>query len=198
MSNPGLKAERATQIELGAMHRLGFLNAQAAVWYARVNDAIMAFPFIYQGTATSQSRNVGNGDYYGAEVSLTAEISPAITLGGNYSWVQRDLADPSIPAFHPTGTPSHKGFAYARWRPLSTISITPNIDIASNRWVSTPAGSYYRSGHYVLTNFRVDYTIHNNADIGLSGRNLFDVAYSTADGYPEAGRSLLLTLRLRY
>ncbi len=198
VSNPDLKAERATQVEVGGARRFGPVRAEAALWYARVNDAIMSFPFVYLGTATSQSRNVGNGDYYGAELSLTATVTSTLTLGGNYSWVKRDLEDPSITAFHPTGVPSHKAFAFAQWTPLPALSITPNLDIASDRWVSTPAGAYYRTGDYVLANLRVDYTVLPGVDVGLGGRNLFDTEYSTADGYPEAGRTLFVSLRARY
>ncbi|TNE38121.1 MAG: TonB-dependent receptor [Sphingomonadales bacterium] len=198
VSNPGLKAERATQVEIGGTKRFGPVRAEAAIWYARVNDAIMSFPFVYEGTATSQSRNVGNGDYYGAELGLTATITPTLTLGGNYSWVKRDLDDPSITAFHPTGVPSHKAFLYARWTPLSALSITPNVDIASDRWVSTPTGAYYRTGDYVLANLRIDYTVLPGIDVGVGGRNLFDTEYSTADGYPEQGRTLFVSLRARY
>lgn len=34
--------------------------------------------------------------------------------------------------------------------------------------------------------------------LGVGGRNLLDENYSTADGYPEAGRSLFASLRVRY
>jgi len=198
VSNPGLNAERATQVEIGGSRRFGPIRAEGAVWYARVKDAIMSFPFVYEGTATSQSRNVGNGDYYGAELSLVATITPEFSLGGNYSWVKRDLDDPSIPAFHPTGVPSHKAFAYADWAPLAGLRFMPNVEVASDRWVVTPAGTYYRSGDYVLANLSIDYAVTPAIDIGVGGRNLFDVNYSTADGYPEPGRTMFVSLRARY
>jgi len=198
VSNPGLDAERATQVELGGARRFGPLRAEGAVWYARMTDAIMSFPFLYQGTATAQSRNVGNGDYYGAELSLTATLAPALSLGGNYSWVKRDLKDPSIAAFRPTGVPTHKAFLYADWTPLGGLRIMPNLDIASDRWVVTPAGGYYRTGDYVLTNLSIQYDVLPGVEIGVGGRNLFDVNYSTADGYPEPGRSLFLSLHVRH
>lgn len=198
VSNPGLNAERATQVEIGGAYALGPIRAEGAVWYARIKDAIMSFPFIFEGTATAQSRNVGNGDYYGAELSLSAALTPTLMLGGNYGWIRRDLADPSLPAFHPTGVPTHKAFVYADWSPVPGLHIRPNADIASDRWISTQAGAYYRSGDYIVANLGIDYTALPGVDVGISGRNLFDLNYSTVDGYPEQGRTVTLSLRVRY
>ncbi|MGE4432140.1 MAG: TonB-dependent receptor plug domain-containing protein [Sphingobium sp.] len=198
VSNPGLKAERATQAEIGGTYGFGPIRAEAAIWYARMKDAIMSFDFIYEGEQTSQSRNVGTGDYYGAELSLSAEVTPTLMLGGNYSWIKRDLEDPGTPAFHPTGVPTHKALLYADWAPLPGLHIRPNADIASDRWISTPAEIYYRSGDYILANLGIEYGVMPGVDIGVNGRNLFDLNYSTADGYPEQGRTLTLSLRVRY
>ena len=52
--------------------------------------------------------------------------------------------------------------------------------------------------HYVLANLRIDYDLFENATIGIGGRNLFDDNYMLADGYPEAGRTLFASFRVRY
>lgn len=195
IANPDLKAERATQVELGGSRRYGPLRAEGAVWYSRVNDAIMAITI---APSTTINRNLGNGDYYGAELSLTATVSSGLSLGGNYSWVKRELTDPSVAAFRPTGVPTHKAFLYADWSPLAGLRIMPNVDIASDRWVVTPAGAYYRTGDYALANLSIEYALTAAIDVSVGGRNLFDVNHATADGYPEPGRSLFLSLRARY
>ncbi|GLT02857.1 hypothetical protein GCM10007897_42830 [Sphingobium jiangsuense] len=195
IANPDLKAERATQVELGGSRRYGPLRAEGAVWYSRVNDAIMAITI---APSTTINRNLGNGDYYGAELSLTATVSSGLSLGGNYSWVKRELTDPSVAAFRPTGVPTHKAFLYADWSPLAGLRIMPNVDIASARWVVTPAGAYYRTGDYALANLSIEYAFTAAIDVSVGGRNLFDVNHATADGYPEPGRSLFLSLRARY
>lgn len=61
------------------------------MFYSHVSNAIVAFPMIYEGEAVSQSRNLGSGEYYGAEASAAARLSPAFSLGGNYTWTHRDL-----------------------------------------------------------------------------------------------------------
>ncbi len=199
VSNPDLRAERATNYEVGGSWRLGTFRAEAAVFYARLSDVIVAFPFLYEGQPVSQSRNLGKGEYYGAELGLSGRIGRTLALGGNYSWTHRDLDDPSNAAFRPTAVPTHKAFVYAEWSPTSRLHIIPNVDIASNRWIVNTAGTrYYRSGSYVQANLRVDFDILDSVTLGVGARNLFDDYYVLADGFPEQGRSLFASLRARY
>ncbi|WP_226635428.1 hypothetical protein [Novosphingobium profundi] len=51
------------------------------MFYSHVSNAIVAFPMIYEGEAVSQSRNLGSGEYYGAEASAAARLSPVFSLG---------------------------------------------------------------------------------------------------------------------
>jgi iron complex outermembrane receptor protein len=198
VSNPDLDAERATQVELGGARQFGPLRIEASGWYAKLDDAIVSFPFIYQGNAVAQSRNVGSGDYYGAEVSATAQIAEGLRAGANYGWVHRKLDDPSIPAFHPTGVPEHSGFVWAEWSPVEAVRILPSLDVASQRWTVNTAGTrYYKTGDYALANLRVDFDVTDWATLGVGGRNLFDENYTTVDGYPEVGRTLFVSLRLK-
>jgi iron complex outermembrane receptor protein len=207
VSNPDLKAERATHFELGGTRQLGPLRIEAAGWYAKVDDAIVSFPFLYTSctnagvcttTATAQSRNVGSGKDYGVDLALSAQITGTLRAGASYGWVHRSLDDPSIPAFHPTGVPEHSGFAWAEWSPLPALRVLPSVDVASKRWTVNTAGTrYYLIGDYALVNLRVDFDVTDWATLGVGGRNLFDANYTTVDGYPEAGRSLFVSLRLK-
>jgi iron complex outermembrane receptor protein len=208
VSNPDLKPERATNVEVGASRRLGRVQLDGAVFYAHLSDVIVSVPFIFTTctaagvctpNAVSQSRNVGEGDYYGLEGSVTAELNDALTLGANYTLVHRDLKDPTNAAFHPTDVPTSKGFIYADWRPVERLHLYPNVDLASDRWTVNSAGTlYYRTGAYVVANLRVDYDVSDGVQIGVGGRNLFDTSYQLVDGFPEPGRSVFVSLRARY
>lgn len=206
-SNPDLGAERATNLELGGGRDFGAVHAKGAVFYSRVSDAIVAFPTIITvcptpatctDNAVTQSRNVGSGDYYGAELSLDARLGPTLTAGANYSYIHRDLRDSSNPDFEPTGVPTHKAFVYAEWTPLNALHVIPSVEIASNRWTVNTAGTdYFRIGSYVQANLRVDYDLTDRITIGAGVRNAFDDLYSLTDGFPERGRSFFLSARLR-
>lgn len=197
-SNPDLDAERATHFEVGGSTRAGPASISGAVFYARVSDAIVSFPFIFEGTPVNQSRNVGDGDYYGAEIAFDTRITGTLTAGGNYTFLQRDLNDPSEPDFKPTGVPRHKAFLHAEWRPLPALHVIPSLGITSDRWaVSTDGASYYRTGSHIDGSLRVDYDINEHVVIGAGVRNLFDELYYLTDGFPEAGRRFFMSLRLR-
>ena len=83
------------------------VRAEGAIFYSRLTDVIVAFPFVFSGQAVTQSRNLGSGSYYGAELSLSARLGRSLDLGGNYTYTQRDLNDPTNAAFQPTGVPTH-------------------------------------------------------------------------------------------
>lgn len=205
-SNPDLKAERATNYEVGGSRQLGMLRAEGAVFYSDIRDAIVSVrPAGFPANST-QRQNLGSAEYYGAELSLTARVSPALEVGANYTYTHRsfDIGTPAagtiVPLFRLTDVPTHKGFAYASWSPVSGLSIVPSVDIASDRTTLTTASPpvYYRTGSYVQANLRIDYTLLNGVEIGVGGRNLFDDNYTLTNGFPEPGRSFFASIRARY
>lgn len=199
ISSPDLKAERATNYEVGGSKQFGAVRIEGAAFYSRLTDVIVAFPFLFQGQAVTQSRNLGKGEYYGAEIAFAAQVGPTLNLGANYTWTERDLKDPTNTAFQPQGVPTHKAFAYADWAPVERLHIVPNVDIASDRWTVNTAGTrYFRTGSYVQANLRVDFEVIDGVTLGVGARNLFDANYQLVDGFPEQGRSFFASLRARY
>ena len=199
VSNPDLKSERATHYEIGASHRFGPLNAAGAAFYSHVSNVIVSFPVTYEGQSATQSRNLGHGNYYGAELALNATLAPSFSIGGNYTWTHRDLTDPTNSAFEPTGVPTHKGFIWADWSPLTGVHVLPNVDLASSRWTVNTAGTlYYQTGSYVLANLTARYELREGTTISLGARNLFDRYYTLTDGFPERGRSFFASVSAAY
>lgn len=213
--NPDLRPERATNYEIGGAHAFGRLHAEGALFYSHIGRAIVSYPTLAYSCTGSvappdsgacpqvsliQSRNLGSGKYYGAEISASAQISPGIALGGNYTYTHRNLRDPSNTAFRPTDVPTHKAFAYADIAPTARLHITPSVEVASNRWTVTDIAPivYYRTGAYVNAGLRADLTLIDNVTIGTGVRNLFDDNYMLVDGFPERGRSFFASLRAKY
>lgn len=203
--NPDLKAERATNFELGGAVAAGPINFTAAGFYSAIDDAIVAVRPANFPAGTSQRRNLGEADYFGGEIGVTARLGRTLDLGANYTHIERDFAiTPAesviVPAFALTDVPDDKAFVYASWRPLEGLEVTPSVELASNRTTVTTAAPpvYYRTGSYTRADLRLDYALTPRLTLGIGGRNLFDDYYVLTDGFPEPGRSFFASLRARY
>jgi iron complex outermembrane receptor protein len=206
-ANPDLKPERATNVELGGSRNYGPLRVEGAIFYSHLTDALVS---VRTPANLNRRENYGSANYYGGEISLTAQLTPAFQAGVNYSYIHRDFdvgtpqAGGLIRPFRLTDVPNHKAFAWLTWRPLGGLEVVPNVEFASSRTTITPATAnglvpvYYRTGDYLTAGLRVDYDVTERITVGLGGRNLFDNAYTLTDGFPEPGRSFFASVRARY
>lgn len=199
-SNPALRPERATNFDLGWSSEFApGSRVSVDVFHSIVSDLIQSVPAPSFGAGVTQSQNVGDGRFWGGEISVDHRVQDAFSLGGNLTLMRRSVTAPYIANYQPTGVPDGKMFLYAGWRPIEGLTLTPNVEMASNRWTSTTNGAvYYRTGAYFLTHFQADYQIHENLKLSGGVRNLFDTAYTFTDGYPEAGRSFYFALKATY
>lgn len=205
-SNPGLKAERATNYELGFRHNMGIVRVDGAAFYSDISDAIVSVRPAGFPANTNQRQNLGDATYYGGEISLTATPLPSLELGANYGYIHRSFdvvgaaTGTVVPVFELTDVPAHKGLLYLDWKPVPQLRVLPSLELASSRTTSTTASPpvYYQTGTYVLGSLRVDYAIREGLELGIGVRNILDRNYTLVDGFPEQGRSFLLSLRAGY
>ncbi|TAK47244.1 MAG: TonB-dependent receptor [Xanthobacteraceae bacterium] len=196
-SNPSLAPERATN------YQLGWSNAFAprsqiswSVFYSDVKDMIQSVPIVYNGSNVTQSQNVGNGYFYGSDMSLDYAVNDAFKIGGNLSMIRRVVTAPYIPNFQPTGVPELKSMAYVSWMPTAGLTLTPNIEFATKRWTSTTNGAlYYQTGDYFLVNFQGEYKLTPQVTLSAGARNIFDQLYVLTDGFPEPGRTFYVAMK---
>lgn len=209
-SNPGLKPERAVNYEVGGSISRGKLKLEGAVYYSDVQDAIVAVRPAGFPAGTTQRRNLGDGKYYGGEISATWQPLTTLELGANYTYIRREFdispqAAVTVPVFALTDVPTHKAFAYAVWSPVEKLRVVPSVDIASKRttldtFVPGAAGlvRYYRTGAYAQANLRLEYEVIDNVQLAVGARNLFDDYHVLTDGFPEPGRSFFASIRAKY
>ncbi|MEI9850153.1 MAG: TonB-dependent receptor [Sphingomonas sp.] len=111
--NPELKAERATNVEFGGSRQLGPVRIGGAVFYSWLTDALVS---VRTPTNLNRRENYGSADYYGAELSIDADLSPTLQAGLNYSYIHRsfDVGTPPAGAlirpFRLTDVPRPQGF----------------------------------------------------------------------------------------
>jgi iron complex outermembrane receptor protein len=218
--NPVLQPERATNFELGGSRTFGAVSLDAAAFYSHLNRVIVSQPTLaYSCTASTtpgpcsptsltQSINAGNGDYYGAELSVEARVAPTLNLGGNVTWVHQIVHYPAsvlgnvytAPAPDPTNVPDTKAFVYADWTPLARLQLRAGADIESNRWTVTDIApiTYFRTGGHVNAQASAEYEVTRAVRATIGVRNLFDRNYTLVSGYPEPGRSYYASVRVTY
>lgn len=152
---PGLDAERATNYEIGISDTLfGSLNVSSAVFYSDIESTIQS---AYMGANGNNSLAVYNadGEHYGFEISADWDASRTLRIGGNYTYLERDLdfrdaafaytppvgqsptdtdrIRTAILASQVEGTPRHSLFLYAAWKPIERLTLTPSAIISSDR-----------------------------------------------------------------
>ncbi|MBN9553573.1 MAG: TonB-dependent receptor, partial [Alphaproteobacteria bacterium] len=199
-SNPGLKTERAANFEIGTKQIVGDWQLNGSVYYSDVSNAIEAVilpPPAPNGT--TQSRNVGHGSYYGFEAEAQGMLTDNLGLGANYTYLFRHIHTPAnVAPLQLTGVPAHKAFVWLNWNVLPSLTVTPNLSLASNRWTSNTAGTlYYKSGAFALLGVSLDYRLSDRFDLNAGMKNIADQNYELVGGFPEQGRTLFVQLRFR-
>jgi len=199
-SNPDLKSERATNYQIGWAPDLGpRAQLSMAVFYSDVKNAIQSVNIIYNGTAVTQSQNVGDGYNVGAEISTAYALTDDVQLGGNLTFLRRHIRSPATTLFQPTNVPGVTGFLYATWAATNQLSFTPSLELADNRWTSNTAGTaYYKVGAYQLVNFQAEYKFNPQFSVILGAKNLLDQNYQLVEGFPEMGRSFYANARVTF
>src|SRR5262249_17694024 len=158
-------------------------------FYSNVRDLIQT---IVLPDTTTQTQNVGNGHFSGAEVSLDLHVSPALSAGANYTLVHRTITDALQPNLRPVGVPTHKAFLYAMWKAAGRLTISPSLDLAGDRWSDVnpaPAFPYVRTGAYALLGVDAAYAVARTLDVAVGSTNLLDDNYQLAWGFPQQGRT---------
>lgn len=200
--NPGVKEERATSFEVGADSEVTpGVKVTGAVFYSDLKNALIQIPVAVPGFGNvNQTKNAADGEYYGFEASVAAQVSDAVDVGGNLTYTHRKLTDPTNAAFRPQGVPNWKAFAYANWRPFEKLTIRPSLEYADQRWTVTTTTPlvWFKTGSYLLVNLSSDYALTENLTATAGVQNLGDQDYQLTDGFPEAGRSFYLSLRARF
>lgn len=223
ISNPALETERAINYEIGGADTFYGVHVDGAVFYSRITKAIVSVPIVFCDTtstatknctgaagvagvktSTTQTQNVGTGDYLGFELAASGKLLDSLTAGISYSYVDRSLSaqNPSNPAltagYHLTGMPNSQAFVYLAFTPLPDWTLRPSIQTASNRWSTNTAGTaYYKTGSYFLTNLETDYDLCDHTTLAVGVKNLFDVNYTVTYGFPSEGRNVFANLRIK-
>lgn len=207
--NPDLKPENARNYELGWSDTFDRkLKLSGSVFYTEIGDYIDS---VYQYTDINnnivrQNQNVGDGVHRGIEVSVDYDLVPGLRVGGNYTYLYRKITDPVDPNLKPTDTPTHEAFLYLAWDAMRNLTITPSLELASDRWSTvnsngSPTGLntlYVKTGSFALVNLNVEYRLDEHFTTSFGGRNLTDEYYELSEGFPDPGRQFYANVRAEF
>jgi iron complex outermembrane receptor protein len=205
--NPDLAPERTINYELGWSDTLfSKVKLASAIFYSDLKDSIQP---VFVANNAIQNQNI-SGENYGIEVSVDWAILPGLRVGGNYTYLERDY-DYATVGPKPEGTPRHEGFVYLAWNAWKGLTITPSLELASDRnSLVTSADStllsgpqprtpnYVQIGSFALLNVQAEYQFSENLTAAIGGTNLLDEDYALAQGFPEAGRQFYANARARF
>jgi iron complex outermembrane recepter protein len=203
--NPDLKAEEATNYEVGWSDTFNNrLKLSGAIFYTEIADAIQSVVVGMNGNQQiTQNQNVGDGTHKGIEFSVDYDLMPGLRVGGNYTYLKREVHDPLRPTLKAEGTPEHEAFIYLAWDATRDLTITPSLELASDRWslITYPgavANTYIETGSYALVNLNVEYRVNETFTLAAGGKNLTDENYTLVEGFPEAGRQFYANARAKF
>ncbi len=203
--NPDLAPEQANHFELNwQASPVQGAQLSASVFYTDVQELIQTVvltPAVGAVAAVTQSQNVGDGHFTGAEVAGDFRMSSRLHFGANYSYLHRTIKDSLQPNIEATGAPNHLGFVYVAFQPLASVTVQPSLELAGNRWVG-----HQRQQHHGLPAprpLRADQPAGHLAAVEESRGHLrrnqpAGQELPARTGLPRAGRSLFTKVRVSF
>jgi iron complex outermembrane receptor protein len=199
LPNPDLEPERAINYEIGWSAQLNeTLDLSAALFYADIEDMIQTVVASAGPPQLTQARNVGDGEFYGVEFGLSSRLTEQWSVAANYTHLQREITDPLQPGIEVTGAPDDSAFVAFTYEPSERLSITPSLELATDRWSDVTGGGYVLIGDYRLLNLQVQYRGSELWELAFGGSNLTDEDVQLTHGFPEPGRSAYVRARLNF
>ncbi|HOC46752.1 MAG TPA: TonB-dependent receptor, partial [Syntrophorhabdaceae bacterium] len=197
LPNPDLKAETGINYELGYQDTFfGKIGLKTAIFYSDISDMILqvTVPDPANSRRTLwQNQNIGDVRKYGAELEVSASITTNLEGGFNYTYIYSDNRTDSQRIIN---IPKHKLAAFAKYRPVTGLSLIADIEYNSQRYSSTDGVDVARA--FAVANFKAAYEFLKGVIIEGGVTNIFDRDYALTDGYPEAGRSFFTNLTYKF
>lgn len=193
LPNPGLTAEQADHVDIGAATTLGGVDVRAALFSSWLDDAISTVSLPSTACTSppcSQLQNVGRQRRRGGELAMTATLPVVGELRLGYSYVDIDnFEQPDVRAVY---TPHNKVQIGTR-TPLGE-RVTLRVDLkAEDGRLSTSNGSRQTAG-FGLLDAGVEVQLSRGLRLLVEAANLDDRLYEYDEGFPESGRSYGVTL----
>ncbi len=200
VGNPDLKAETGLNVDVGFdldksfdCRWINHVSLGAAYFHNSVNDLIA---FVYDARGVGKAMNIAEAHINGVEATGSVQLLDHFKLIGNLTW-QDPVNESRDPMFDGKRLPGRFETSY-----LGRLEITyGNVKVYGE--YSLESGIYYDSANLLdaedkeIVNAGVSY-LYQPFLFSLEAKNLTDDQYEDFNGYPMPGRSVYVTVSLRY
>jgi len=210
--NPNLKAEKATNYELGLEQMLSNTYMKSSVFFVNSDNYIQRIDvpldsIFCTGSKKSkkgkksecyQLQNIGQEQHLGFETAFDSYWSDNLSTNLSYTLMDFKLKkNASSKRKYITGLPKHSLNFFAKYKPISNLSFIPKVHYESSRYVSNEAPQPTTKS-FVVADFQATYQISGALELNAGINNIFDRFYYYAEGYPTQGRNFYTTLRYKF
>ena len=219
MPNENLKPEKAYNIDLGYIQKIGEHAAlDVVVFYTYLNDAMVRRDFTFNGVSQimydgelSQVQaivNAGSANIFGTSISIDVDINPQIRFHSNhtYTWGE-DNEDNALRHVSPLF--GNAGFVYEKDKLLVDFHLNYNGEISyanlapSERdkdyiYAIDDLGNPYSPAWFTL-NLKSSYKVNDNLQFYAGIDNILDKRYRPySSGISASGRNIYISARLKF
>jgi iron complex outermembrane receptor protein len=172
------------------------LKFMASVYLSKLSDVIQEVDNIayVNSVWVYQFQNAGRATYKGLD--LSSEWTPVSWLKafGGFSYIERK--NDSNPSLYFTDVPKQKFNAAVQFMHGKKTWVQLEGEYDSKRY-STSDGKY-SAGGYGLVNLRGNVGLNSALSLQAAVENLFDRNYQVAEGYPEPGRTCVISMAFAF
>ncbi|MDR2969986.1 MAG: TonB-dependent receptor [Tannerellaceae bacterium] len=186
-ANPELKPESMWNYDLSYLQSLlnDQLNIELTAYVAKGKNMIA----VVRGEDGPKNINTGKFTNKGIDFAVNYNLSPALRLRTNYSFLHTDTRISGL-------APKHKLFAGIDWN-VGGFRIAPNFQYVDGLYMATVDGKDVMES-YALLNCKVSWKPADRFTFFINGENLTGTSYQTADGYPMPGIVILGGIDVRF
>jgi vitamin B12 transporter len=200
--NPNLKPEKSWELDAGVEQSLWTDRVSAGLTYfhREVSDLIEGRPIPNDPFGCFRAVNVGNARFDGVETALGIKILSSLTLNGNYTYLDWDTADGTLPR-----RSRHRGSVSLNYAAGGVnVNLTTNIVGRRDDFrAATPFGRTVQPGYAVVnlaSSYLLPWTIAAVKNVALYGKieNLFNKKYEEVNGFRARPFNFLLGVRATF
>lgn len=191
--NPALKAETATNYDLGIEHN--FLDGAvrtAATWYHRKSNNQISFSFV-----TFQSENIARVRSEGLELELDIRPTDNLEVKAGYNIVDAtSRSNDGTFGNRLARRPKDSANASIDWKSPWGLEFGADILITGDSFDNL--SNTVRLDGYQVFAFRATYPVSDGLELFGRVENAFDEKYQTVSGYNTYGRNATVGVRARF